>query len=1004
MRFVKTIFHLGLLLLPAGLMAQDWQKQLDSAQTMALKADNKEKTIALIQEVLDGVSPKEPLYAKAALALADFYLYAEENKKALEWLEQNKQLSKGDFKASYDLLMARTGLVTGNYPLANELAEQLNTQSRKDLNPKELHELRYVLAKIAYTNGDTPLSLLYYDSIRLDRNQADWRLLYKTLNSIAIGYSVLSLATKAEDFYQQALDLAQEKGDSLRIVSIYINMGTTRYVQYDNYRALEYFKNGGAMMQRLSPNNHHALGSVYNNIGSVYASLKMYDLSIEYTRKGLAHKVQAVGESHPVMGLYYDNLGSAYYHLKKYDSALLYLNRARKVFEDLGIRSHIYAGVLFHEGRVRAAQKQWDKAEVLFEESMQLYIENFGEQDYWVMYGWIELSKLATARSQDKKAMDYAQKAVQSIYKGELDFTSRFTLKTDSILNLSGMMEALANYAYLRKVAARDTQALEEALHVYQEAFLIVDQLRYSLQAESSILQIGQEAKQIYDNAIEVALNLYEKDNNPSRLALAFQWTEAGKSFTLQQSIQKAQAMDLAGIPVAISREIKQKSEEVLRLKKEIEYSEEESDKASLAQKLMQREEEYAALMRQIEKDYPVFFEYGYANKSLNIETISLPATTLVEFKTAGTSLFVFVKNEQGFYAKKIPVGEKDLEQAIKALQQGIVDKNWAEVETHNARLYEYLIEPIAPWLQGKALLIIPDGVLFNLPFDLLRPQADSPYLINRFALSYHYSASLALRNRSTYAASMDSRSGLVMAPLVNQAFALSDWRGESFGRLPWTGAEGKAVSQAVGARFLQNGEASEAVFKAEVEEAQFSHLASHAFWNVSDPDLSFVALQPGGEEDGKLHAYEIYNLNAANRLIVLSACNSGRGQVLDGEGAMSLARAFSYAGAGGVVLSLWPVSDEITAEIMRIFYQEMSRGVSVDQALQKAKLIYLENSDAKGREPYYWAAWQYIGQPHEALFPNRTYELGWISAIIGLMVLSLGVWRFFIARSNRRA
>ena len=103
--------------------------------------------------------------------------------------------------------------------------------------------------------------------------------------------------------------------------------------------------------------------------------------------------------------------------------------------------------------------------------------------------------------------------------------------------------------------------------------------------------------------------------------------------------------MDLAGIPVALSRELKQKSEEVLRLKKEIEYSEEENQRADFAQQLMQREEEYAALMRKIEQEYPVFFEYGYANRQVKIEEMVLPSTTLIEYKTGANSLFIFVKN-----------------------------------------------------------------------------------------------------------------------------------------------------------------------------------------------------------------------------------------------------------------------------------------------------------------------------------------------------------------------
>ena len=135
-----------------------------------------------------------------------------------------------------------------------------------------------------------------------------------------------------------------------------------------------------------------------------------------------------------------------------------------------------------------------------------------------------------------------------------------------------------------------------------------------------------------------------------------------------------------------------------------------------------------------------------------------------------------------------------------------------------------------------------------------------------------------------------------------------------------------------------------------------------HAFSNAETPLLSGLAFtsDTNSTEDGFLHTAEIYELPLRAELAVLSACNTGYGKLIKGEGAMSLARAFRYAGCPSVAMSLWSVDDESTASIMQDFYKYLDEGFTKDQALRKAKVDYLSKS--KKPHPYFWAPFILIG------------------------------------------
>ena len=207
---------------------------------------------------------------------------------------------------------------------------------------------------------------------------------------------------------------------------------------------------------------------------------------------------------------------------------------------------------------------------------------------------------------------------------------------------------------------------------------------------------------------------------------------------------------------------------------------------------------------------------------------------------------------------------------------------------------------------------------------------------------------------------------------------------------LKWSEQEVRAIDRILpGKRFLHQ-DASEATFKQYAPNARIIHLATHALIDDNTPLYSRLLFSTANDtaEDGLLHTYELYNMKLNASLAVLSACNTGTGKLVRGEGIMSLARGFLYAGCPNVVVSLWPVDDQATAHIMQRFYSGLKRGMNKDDALHHAKLAYLKEADAVKSDPFYWANFILIGDANPVLF-KKTLDLKIVGLIVLVVILS---------------
>lgn len=181
---------------------------------------------------------------------------------------------------------------------------------------------------------------------------------------------------------------------------------------------------------------------------------------------------------------------------------------------------------------------------------------------------------------------------------------------------------------------------------------------------------------------------------------------------------------------------------------------------------------------------------------------------------------------------------------------------------------------------------------------------------------------------------------------------------------LPWSERELQNVSEFVQSRIYLKSDATEDAFKENAGRFGIIHLATHVILDDKEPLYSkFVfSRNPNSDEDGFLNLYELYNMKLHANMAVLSACYTGTGKEVKGEGMMSLARGFAYAGCPSVVMSLWAIDDKSTAILVSRFYEGLAQGRSKDAALRDAKLSFIKSRDPVLSNPYYWAGLVTIG------------------------------------------
>jgi len=354
------------------------------------------------------------------------------------------------------------------------------------------------------------------------------------------------------------------------------------------------------------------------------------------------------------------------------------------------------------------------------------------------------------------------------------------------------------------------------------------------------------------------------------------------------------------------------------------------------------------------------------------------PDSAILEFLVSPHRTLVFVvtpksgtQDPPDLKVYKIDIEGKDLAALAGRFRERLAKRDMTYGELA-IKLYDLLLKPAAASLSGRSnVIIVPDGVLWDLPFQALQSRTDH-FFIEDAAVSYTPSLT-ALRemNRLKLHVGKGARRGTLLAmgnpvlrpdasPQVKEALMDAE-----IGPLPQAETQVRAIGRLYGAarsKVYIGPEATEVRLKAEAAACRVLHIAGHGIVNNTSPMYSQILLSKdeGSDDDGLLEAWEIVEMDLHADLVVLSACETARGRVGAGEGMIGLSWAFFVAGCPSTVVSQWSVNADSTTELMVNFHRNLLAGLSKAQALRKAELKLLKNPQYSA--PFYWAPFVLVG------------------------------------------
>lgn len=799
-------------------------------------------------------------------------------------------------------------------------------------------------------------SLAIFERLGERGNRAD------VLNNLGYAHFQLGEPGPAEERYREALELRREIGDRRGEAQSLNNLAVLYRTLGETDRALAAYGEQREILAGLSgPGDRRQRGAALNNLGVLYGSLGEVERARLYLDQALDLRHQAEDRRGEIATL--NNLGLLDRWSGEPAAALSFHRRARDLAASVGDR-RTEAVSLSLLGEALAALDRWGEAAPAVEAALAIQ----GEIGDSLRRGFslCQLGEIRTARGEPAQALPLLAEALLLVRQGG-DRANEVRIET-------ARARALAKLGRLDAARSEAEAALDLLEGMRRE--LAAPELR------ASFLGTQQAA---FEVAIDVLMRLDESRPGQGFDRLAFETSERARARSLLDLVeQNGLAVDgdprLAARRRDLDRELALKTgrrqqllaaarpdlAQVKELERGIEQLTAELDRRAAEEAT--RSPRQAALTRRT------------SVPSAEIQALLGADTLLLEIALGGERSHLWLLGESSFQSFALPP-RSAIEPAARALYAALAAPSrdgGAEVSRRQAELGAMLLGPVAGRLGTHRLAVVAAGALDVLPFDLLSVSGSS-LLRDHEVVELPSAAVLLALRRERVGRPAAPRLGLVLADPV---FGPEDSRlagaarpGAAVGasasraatplsRLRFSREEGEAIAAAApaGSILLKLGfEASrDALVGGSLRDFRTLHLATHGVFDTARPELSGLVLSradaSGRPRDGFVGLRDIYGLDLAADLVVLSGCQTALGREIRGEGLLGLTRGFFYAGAPRVVASLWRVDDRATARLMARFYRALwGEGRTAAAALRQARLGLA--AEHRYRDPYYWGA-----------------------------------------------
>jgi len=850
----------------------------------------------------------------------------------------------------------------GKYDDALKLAARALDLGEKALGPNDPYvaDLLARLGDIHRTKGDmSTAEQLFVRAIAIDRATLGANRL-QTANHIG---RLAALYNAAEDFVKSAPLLDEALAITERSVGaahpqmvrplMDLSLLHSRRRDYD--RAVPLLQRALTIAEAtLEPGDLLRIGAL-SNLGDVYSLLGDYDRAEAL----LTQAVEALGSDNPLLAIPLQNLGTIARNRKQYARALDLLWRAEVIREKaLGPRHTQTATLLLNIGNVYSDQGDYARAREMFTRARDVLETSAGPFHNLTMLSLSNLARVYTAEGDIAHALEY-QARVDGVLEREIQFNLAIGSEREKLAYFRTAMDRTSRTLSLQAQHAPNDPAAAElaATAVLQRKGRVLDAMAGSLLAVRERMDADDQAAldRLRTATSELAALAL---NGPGRTAFA--------EYRARLTSLDQQRETLESEISARSAEFRAQSRPVTLL----------SLQAAIP--------DHAALV-----EFVVFQPFD--------------AKAPVDSESAfGRSRYIaYVVRHQGAVHWKELGSSEEIDTAVAALRGALRDPKRVDVQQRARELDRKVMQPIRVMVgDATQLLISPDGELNLIPFEALVDE-EGRYLVERFAISYLTTGRDLLRLQVPRAsqseplivadpffgepptvvtthASGTSVTHASMKTARRSITTAGDLSGVYFAPLAGTGEEARIIKSFFpAARVLTGTHATKAELQ-HVGAPSILHVATHGFFleeaaagetaTIQNPllrsglALSGANLERGAADRGVLTALEAANLNLwGTKLVTLSACDTGIGEVRSGEGVYGLRRAFVLAGTETLVMSLWPVSDYVTREMMTSYYRGLQTGLGRGDALRRTQLAMLARPNR--RHPFYWASFIQAGE-----------------------------------------
>jgi CHAT domain-containing protein/predicted negative regulator of RcsB-dependent stress response len=982
---------------------QDLDGQADTLQVIGIAYTNlgePQKALDTFQQALEIQRAKKDLggEADALNTIGLVYLSIGDEKKALENLNQALKLQQqiqGNLSGNalaFNLSKQATILtaIAGSYsfnepPKALSYYNQARSLLQKAGSPHAEAELLGQVALVYDRLGEKQKALdVLNQTLVLQRGTKNRARVAFTLDSMGGIYASLGDYQKAINFYNQALDIERQvkdiagEGDTLKHMALVYSFLGDYKLSIETYnQALETFKSTGDRDQ---------LAQTLDNIGSAYRRLEDYPKALEYynqARQVRREQGNIIGEVSAISGIV-----RVYEALKDYPQALDAANQILTLAQQKQNGFAETSGYAFL-GRVYLAAGDYQKA------------LDFSQK---AATGWQKLGqKIAEANvigniARTYNALKQPQQAIA---------TSNQELK---LRQKVGDRTGEADTLYYIAQTERDRGNLNAARTQIENTIKIVEDIRTNVTSQDLRTAYFASVQKYYQFYIDLLMRLHKQQPSKGYDALALQVSELARARSLLDLLTEANADIRQGVNPKLlqtERNLQQQlnAKEKFRIQllsgNYTENQVQNLDKQT--QDLLKQYQQVQAEIRATSPRYAALTQPQPLSLQQIQQQVLDDQTLLLEYSLGEDRSYLWVVSKNSITSYALPK-RTDIEEAVQDFRNALTTPSQRTSISKTGKtaiaLSQMILAPAAQQLGKKRLIVVGDGALQYVPISALAIPNNQNYqpLITANEI-------ITLPSASTIALLRQEIKGRKKAPkaiavLADPVFSPDDERLKtqpsnrpsitpdletfdqqqlaraareadiSFERLNFTRQEAEQILSLVSNKerkqALDFSASRDIAISPELGQYQIIHFATHGILNSTNPELSGVVLSlfdnQGTPQNGFLRLHDIFNLSLPAELVVLSACETGLGEEVKGEGLVGLTRGFMYAGSPRVVVSLWSVDDEATSELMNKFYTNMLRkNLKPAAALRAAQIEMSRNQNFAA--PYYWAAFTLQGE-----------------------------------------